>query len=288
MLQCYNDDQRLNLYMNRSITFLLLLTCFLSACAPAPENYTNLESRIIDVTNARSIFIQVDHGEVTLLASDDSRVSIDGQVLFADKLEYQVNTAQDQIVIKVFTHRDDRLSPPLRLFVHVPKQLQVKVETDKASVLVQRYQGNLEVDSISGNITVEQMSGGLTAYSNRGNISVQDSSGIISIVGNYGALTMQNTSGETSASTIMGNVLFDGLIQAGDNVRLEADHGSVSVNMTADSAPGIQVRSTSGDVTCILPGVSSSTRTCDGTINSGSGSLSIRTVSGAVTLQLMP
>ena len=274
--------------MNRSITFLLLLTCFLSACAPAPEKYTNLESRSIDVTNAQPIFIQVDHGEVTLLASDDSRVSIDGQVLFADKLEYQVNTTQDQIVIKVFAHRDDLLSPPLRLFVHVPKQLQVKVETDKASVLVQRYQGNLEVDSISGNITVEQMSGGLTAYSNRGNISVRDSSGEISIVGNYGALTMQNTSGETSASTIMGNILFDGLIQAGDKVRLEADHGSVSVNMTADSALGIQVRSTSGDVTCILPGVSSTTRTCDGTINSGSASLSIRTVSGAVTLQLMP
>jgi len=277
----------MSLPMNRQFLLaLILLAALVSACAP--EKYTALESRVIDVVGSQSILIQVDYGEVKILGSDDSKVTIEGQVLFAEKLEYEVNTTQNQIVIKVFAHRDDLSSPPLRLFVHVPKQLQVKVETDKASVLVQGYQGDLEVDSTSGNVTVEQMTGVLTLHSNRGNISVRDSSGEIGIVGNYGALTMQNTSGETSASTIMGNILFDGLIQAGDKVRLEADHGSVSVNLSADSALGIQVRSTSGDVTCILPGISSTTRTCDGVMNPGGGSLSIRTVSGAVTLQLIP
>jgi DUF4097 and DUF4098 domain-containing protein YvlB len=273
--------------MNRQFPLvLILLATLVSGCTP--DKFTDMETRIIDVADSQSILIQVDYGEVTILGSDDSKVTIEGQVLFAEKLEYQVNTTQDQIVIKVFAHRDNLSSPSLRLFVHVPKQLQVKIETDKASVLVQGYQGNLRVDSTSGNITVEQMTGALTLHSNRGNISVRDSSGDLSIVGNYGALTMQNTSGETSASTIMGNILFDGLIQAGDKVRLETDHGSVSVKLTADSALGIQVRSTSGDVTCILPGISSTTRTCDGAMNFGGGSLSIRTVSGAVTIQLMP
>jgi DUF4097 and DUF4098 domain-containing protein YvlB len=277
----------MSLLTNRQFPLMLILLAMLvSACAP--DKFTDIESRIIDVADSQSILVQVDYGEVTILGSDDSKVTIEGQVLFAEKLEYQVNTIQDQIVIKVFAHRDDFSSPALRLFVHVPKQLMVKVETDKASVLVQGYQGNLRVDSTSGNVTVEQMTGALTLHSNRGNISVRDSSGDLSIVGNYGALTMQNTSGETSASTIMGNILFEGLIQVEDKVRLEADHGSVSVNMSADSALGIQVRSTSGDVTCSLPGISSTTRTCDGAMNSGGGSLSIRTVSGAVTLRLTP
>jgi hypothetical protein len=72
-----DDDQQLVQYTNRSIAFLPLLTCFLSACAP--EKYPDLEPLTIDVTHIQSIFIQVDYGEVTLLASDDSRASIMGR-----------------------------------------------------------------------------------------------------------------------------------------------------------------------------------------------------------------
>jgi DUF4097 and DUF4098 domain-containing protein YvlB len=275
--------------MNRSIAFLLiLLTCSVSACVPAPEKYTDLESRIIDLTDAQSILIQVDHGEVTLLASDDSHVSIDGQILFIDELEYRVDSTEKQISVKIFSHRDDLSRVPLKIIIRLPQNRQVKIETDNASVLVQGYQGDVEIASTSGNIKLEKMTGKLTLRSNRGNVTVQDSSGVVSVVGNYGLLTLQNMSGEIAASTIMGNIAFGGLIQQGDAVRLETDHGAVSVNLSADSALSLKTRSTSGDVTCLLPGVTSSTRTCDGEMHSGGGNLSIRTVSGAVTLQLIP
>jgi DUF4097 and DUF4098 domain-containing protein YvlB len=166
--------------------------------------------------------------------------------------------------------------------------MEVKVETENASVLTQDFQGDLEVSSTAGDITAERIQGSLTLRSNRGNIIVRESSGNISVVGNYGALTVQNVSGETAVSTIMGNILFGSLIKGDDTVRLETDHGSVSVNVSADSALTLQVRSTSGDVTCMLPDMIFSTRTCDGMMHSGEGSLSIRTVSGAVTLQLIP
>jgi DUF4097 and DUF4098 domain-containing protein YvlB len=132
------------------------------------------------------------------------------------------------------------------------------------------------------------VTGEMALRSNRGNITVQESSGVVSVVGNYGRLTAQNVRGDISASTIMGNVVFEGLIQTGDTVRLETDHGAVSVNLSADSALALRVSSTSGDVTCLLPEVASSTRNCDGALRSGGGSLTIRTVSGAVSLQLLP
>jgi DUF4097 and DUF4098 domain-containing protein YvlB len=275
--------------MNRSIALLLILLTFLvSACVPAPEKYTDLESRIVDLTDAQSILIQVDHGEVILLASDDSHVSIDGQVLFVDELEYQVDSTEKQISVKIFSHRDDLSRVPLKIIMRLPRNRQVKVETDNASTLMQGYQGDVEIASTSGDIKLEQTTGKLTLRSNRGNVTVQDSSGVVSVVGNYGFLTLQNMSGEIAASTIMGNIAFSSLIQHGDAVRLETDHGAVSVNLSADSALTLKTRSTSGDVTCLLPGVTSSTRTCDGEMHSGGGSLSIRTVSGAVTLQLIP
>ena len=275
--------------MNRLIIpILILLACFIPACLPAPEQYTELESHILDAADSQSIFIQVDHGEVIVSESEDGHVEVRGRVLFADELEYQVSSVEEQILIKAEVHRIDLPNMSLRVEVRVPKDMPVKIETDGASVFVSNYQGDLEAASTSGNITIEQMTGRMTLRSNRGDIIVRKSSGIISVVGNYGALNVQNVHGETAVSTIMGNVVFDGLIQAGDVVRLETDHGSVSVNLSRDSALSLQVRSTSGDVTCMLPDISSSTRSCDGKIGSGDGALKIRTVSGAVTMQLMP
>jgi DUF4097 and DUF4098 domain-containing protein YvlB len=277
------------LLINRWIPLFLILPLILVlACTPVPKHSTELEPRLVDATNIRSILIQVDYGEVKILESDDSFVRVNGQVSFADELDYQVDTAGSQISIVLFAHRDNPSRNPLDVVIQVPKQMQVKVETDKAFVWVQEYQGDVEVDSASGNVTVVQMTGAATLHSNRGNISVRDSLGHFSVVGNYGALTVQNASGEISVSTIMGNILFDGSIKSGDITRLETDHGSVSAHLSADSALGIQIRSTSGDVVCMLPDVISSARTCDGEINSGGGALSIRTVSGAVTVQLIP
>jgi DUF4097 and DUF4098 domain-containing protein YvlB len=225
---------------------------------------------------------------VTVLESEGDYVEVGGQVVPADKLEYQFGSTDKQVTLKILAQRGNLSNPPLQVVVHVPKQLQVKVETDNASVFVRDYQGDLEVASTSGNIRIERMAGEMTLRSNRGNITVRESSGSISVVGNYGALTIQDVNGEIGVSTIMGNVVFTGLVQAGDIVRLETDHGSVSVNLSRDSALGIQVRSTSGDVACMLPRITTTTRTCDGEIRSGGGMLSIRTVSGAVTLQLIP
>jgi len=275
--------------MNRLIVpILMLLVCFISACLPTSKQYTELETYIFDSADSQSILIEVGHGEVVILESEDDRVKVGGQVLFADEMDYQVSSTEKQISIKAHVNRNNPPDISLRVEVHVPKELLVKVESDSASVFVQNYQGNLEIASTSGNITIEEVIGEMTLRSNRGNISVRKSSGMISIVGNYGTLNVYNVHGETAVSTIMGNVVFDGLVQEDDVVRLETDHGTVSVTLKQDSALSFQVRSTSGDVTCMLPDISSSTRSCDGKIGAGDGALKIRTVSGAVTLQLTP
>jgi hypothetical protein len=267
---------------------LTLLASLIYACAPTPEKYTELESRVVDTVNAQSVLIQVDHGELTIMQSQDSHIRIDGKALFPDDVEYAVDATKEQIQIKVVTHRDRPSKVVLHLTIQIPEQMQVKVETENASVLAEDYQGDLEVSSTAGEITAERIHGNLTLRSNRGNITVHEISGEINVVGNYGALTVQNVSGETGVSTIMGNVVFDGLIESGDTVHLETDHGAVSVHLSADSALTLRARSTSGDVTCMLPDMVFSTRNCDGVMHSGVGSLSIRTVSGAITLQLTP
>jgi DUF4097 and DUF4098 domain-containing protein YvlB len=275
--------------MNRlNILAVVLLVCFVAGCQPAPKQYTELETHILDAANSESVLIQVDHGEVIVFESEDDHVEVGGQVLLADEVDYQVSSTEKQILIKADVNKTDLQDIPLRVEVHVPKGMPVKVETDSASVFAANYQGDLEVDSTSGKITIEQITGRITLWSNRGDIIVRKSSGNINAAGNYGALNVQNVHGETAVSTIMGNVLFEGLIQSGDFVRLETDHGPVSVNLNQDSDLSLQVGSISGDVACMAPDLSSTTRTCAGQIGAGGGMLKIKTVSGAVTLQLTP
>ena len=275
--------------MNRlNILAVVLLVSFVPGCQPAPKQYTELESHILDAADTQSILVQVDHGEVIVLESEDDHVEVGGQVLLAEEMDYQVSSTEKQISIRANANRNNLQDIPLRVEVHVPKGMLVQVETESASVLASNYQGDLEVDSTSGKITIEQIIGRITIWSNRGNIIVRKSSGNINVAGNYGALNVQNVHGETAVSTIMGNVVFDGLIQAGDIVRLETDHGPVSVNLNQDSDLSLQVGSISGDVACMVPDISSTTRSCTGEIGAGEGTLKIRTVSGAVTLQLTP
>lgn len=274
--------------MKRLIPLIASLAFFIASCSAAPEDYVTLESRAVDVVNAQSVSIQLDHGEVRILQSDDSQLHVEGQVLFPDELDYQINTTEKQIFVKVLTHHAHSSKAPVLMIIRVPQGSHVQIESDTANIIARKYQGDLNVDSIAGDVTLQDVSGKMTLHSNRGNITVQDSSGILSIVGNYGALTTQDVHGETAMSTIMGNIVYEGLIAGDDVVRLEADHGAVSVTLSADSALTLHVRSTSGDVSCLLPDVKSTTRTCDGQLQSGGGSLSVRTVSGAVTLQSIP
>lgn len=267
--------------------WLVLLAGLIPACSAEPRTYSALETHTLENIHM-PIAIQMDNGQLTFSPSQDSRLTITGDVLFEKDLEYQVVSNEKEILIKLLSHHANSSQPPLRVTIDLPPQLQAKIETDRASVSAKGLQGDFEIESTSGNITLEQMTGELTVRSNRGDISVHESSGDISVVGNYGALTLQDVSGDVGVSTIMGKITYSGSIEADDQIRLEADHGSVSVNLKDDSALSFQIRSTSGDVTCLLAGTESTTRTCDGEIGSNGGSLFVRTVSGAITLRSIP
>lgn len=272
--------------MNARI-FTIFLCLLLSACT-TEKPPVQLRAHTVEIAEGQSVVIRLNEGVVTVRGGEDGQVRVGGQTLSPDQTEYNVTTLNDQIQI-IANYTGKRSSdPPVHLEVSVPNNVALTIETDSSSIVIREYAGELEAASISGNIFVEDVHGDITLRSNRGNVEVQDSVGEISVVGNYGLLALDNAQGHIGVSTIMGNVVFSGSILMGDDVRLEADHGAVSVHLSADSALGIQVRSTSGDVACMLPGVSSTTRTCDGTFGVGDGKLFIRTVSGAVTVQSLP
>ena len=93
--------------MNRlNILAVVLLVSFVPGCQPAPKQYTELESHILDAADSQSILVQVDHGEVIVLESEDDHVEVGGQVLFAEEVDYQVSSTEKQILIKAHVNRN--------------------------------------------------------------------------------------------------------------------------------------------------------------------------------------
>ena len=242
----------------------------------------------MEVNPGQLILLELDHGEATILPSEDGVIRIEGQVLYPELLGYEVNTSSAQLSIKIAAQKNSLSAPVLRLKIYVPQDRKIKIETDTASISAQAIKGELEAASTSGDITAAGFNGRLMLRSNRGDILVQESSGVIGIVGNYGTLTLENVSGESSASNIIGNITFRGLIRAGDTVRLEEDHGSILTSLAQDSDVTVKIYSTSGDVVCLVPDLETTTRSCDGRMLTGAGALAVRTVSGAVKLQYLP
>jgi hypothetical protein len=270
------------------ILVLLSSLLILPACFSAQPEYANLQTKTIDAGKTRSVLVQINSGELAIVESGSAQIEINGQALYPNSVDYEVDDLGDKIVINIQDRHRGLSKNLVRINLSVPGGVKVEVESDNASILVQGYRGELEVASISGNIIVENTTGDFTLRSNRGNVTVQNCSGKFSVVGNYGTLTLRDNEGHIGVSTIMGTVLYEGTVQKGDMVSLETDHGPIEVNLKSDSNLLLFVRSTSGDIACMVPDLSSTSRSCDGQIGLNGGTLDIRTVSGAVTLRLAP
>jgi hypothetical protein len=88
-------------------------------------------------------------------------------------------------------------------------------------------------------------------------------------------------------TTIMGTIKYSGVENAAGIVKLESDHGPVEARMPENAHFDIQVRTTSGYVTCLGTGLAQTVAGCEGVIGDGTGELDIRTVSGRVDLKVI-
>jgi hypothetical protein len=275
---------RPGLAWGRAGSIVLLGWCILPACSGGRGLTAPIEARTIALSEGQALRIELAAGEVILRGGEAGLLRIEGLTADPDPHDPVTETTQSRVRIAPAGGR----TFPARLEIQVPNRVPVSIETDEASIQVLDYEGELEAESVSGDIRLERVAGAITVRSNRGGIRLTDGRGRVSVVGNYGILELKDTRGEVGVSTIMGSVVFGGLISEGDRVRLETDHGPVSVNLASDSSLILQVRSTSGDLACLLPGLAATLRTCEGAMGSAEGLLEIRTVSGGVTLQSTP
>jgi hypothetical protein len=269
---------------------ILVFACLLLSACTAPPVFVDLEPLSLQLKEGQTILVKVvGAGDVSAEGDADTEVRVVVQTINPEHTDFQVISTNDQIMIIVNYNGFGSYEVPIRLNLHAPSKSDLRIEADSATVTVKDFAGKLAIASVSGNILMEQVGGSVLARSNRGDVLSRNSYGTLNVVGNYGVLNIEDGSGDIGVSTIMGTIKFTGSIGGGDHVRLEADHGPIVVDLHPNSSLDLQVRSNSGEIVCMITGIESSLRSCHGRIGDGEpGELNIRTVSGPVTLQMIP
>ena len=277
--------------MKPSNSILLFSTLtLLAACNQTASPVESIREEI-PLSPDHTILLEIESGDVTLVGWEAEALQIEGELLDSERLNYSISASAEQVVVTVKTNRRPLggfSSPPAVLKVQMPNDITVRVQTFDAAVTVRGLRGDLQVSSVAGDILAEEVYGTVTLASGRGDITVRQSSGQLRILGEHGTLTLQDISGTLGSSTIMGTIRYLGGPVSGDSIHLEVDHGPVEIILLTDPNLEVEIRSTSGDVTCLAPGLNIAGRTCTGTLGAGGASLSVRTVSGSISLRLSP
>ncbi|MDO9068750.1 MAG: DUF4097 family beta strand repeat-containing protein [Deltaproteobacteria bacterium] len=144
----------------------------------------------------------------------------------------------------------------------------------------------LKINTASGDIGVNGCSGGLAfqtvsgdaGISLSGNIQGQTVSGDVNI--------KSDRTGEIRIRSTSGDIQFQGPVAEGSSAAITTVSGDVSFELGADSSAAIEAATVSGDIDCELDleGLRQSNRSLSGKLSEGKGDLSIKTVSGDITI----
>ncbi len=255
----------------------------LTSCSGSENDIHILESQTYPFESGRLVDIQLDSGQVTITNGESGQVVLSGEARLPHPDDLLVTLDPDGLTIRI-----DSPGSLLNINLQVPIGTQVKVHTYIAEIRAHEYTGSLDVTSVAGDILIDHMEGLAILRVNRGDVIIEASQGEFHLPGNYGLLSLTNVSGIIEASTIMGTIRYRGRVDAADQVKLETDHGPVEAWLNPDSDVTVVVRTTTGVVDCVIPGLSPEGAGCTGQMGTGKGLLQVRTVSGEVDLKSTP
>ncbi|RPI86953.1 MAG: hypothetical protein EHM41_06690 [Chloroflexi bacterium] len=277
-------------FLSRAIVVIyLVLYSFLAvSCSSSDQLSEPIQPREIPVHPGDAVVVRVNSGQIDILGTDENVVGVEGELADPGRTEVSIENDDGHIQINAETEQSlySESEEVLNLEIQVPQGISMTVVTMNASVNIHGISGTITVDSIAGDILAEDLSGVISLRSGRGDVRVVDSSGEVRVLGEHGLLSLENLHGTVGSSTIMGTIQYNGRVVTGDDIRMEVDHGPVEIQLASNSDAVLNVTSTSGGVRC-PPGFESTARTCQGELGRGEGQITVRTVSGQVTVRFL-
>jgi hypothetical protein len=166
--------------------------------------------------------------------------------------------------VQIPTNADFRISVPRWMGLRLSGlNSDVTVDGVDAEVTAETVSGDIGLRGGKGNIRLAAMSGDVEAVGSRGRLEVSSTSGGVRIRDVEGEIRIEAVSGDieldrvsssaVQASTVSGNVLYDGTILVGGSYRLASHSGDLIVHLPDDPDVRVSVDTFSGDFDSSFP-----------------------------------
>jgi DUF4097 and DUF4098 domain-containing protein YvlB len=275
------NDQRIS-----TLLIIVVSLSFLAACSAQSSSSQSgwMRNETIPLSPGESVEITLDRAEISLQGTSGSalRIEASSNVGSADKLIVKHQAGKVVIMERSSLHS---AAGDILLQFKIPYGQSVAVDLRGGGIDLQNLTGSVNVKSISADIQAEQIEGTLWITNPRGEVHVQDSTGEIHVLGQAGGVRLINLHGATFVSTIMGQIEFAGEPRDGDRIKIESDHGGVLLRLSPQTDADLELTSAGGQIICSLPGLNEVGRDCSASLNDGSASVEVRTVSGTIRIQ---
>ena len=166
-------------------------------------------------------------------------------------------------------------------------QGEVTAETVEGSVKVSGGAGNVSLKSVQGEVTLEKARGRISLSSVNEAITATGISGDISAETVNGDVTLtQIESANTDATTVNGDITYDGTIKDGGRYRFSTHDGDLRVAVPEKAGVSVSVATFNGDFSSCFP-VQLSRKTkhrFDFTIGSGTARIELESFNGDIRL----
>ncbi|MET8700010.1 DUF4097 family beta strand repeat-containing protein [Kitasatospora sp. NPDC004723] len=175
----------------------------------------------------------------------------------------------------------------------VPAGTEVKVGTVSAATTVSGFTGHVSTQTANADVTLVGLAGQTDAKTVTGDVDAQSVAGRLQLNTVSGRLTVvAGTAEKVSANAVTGAVTLDLAGATPTEIKVKTVSGAVGVRLPSLADTKVEAGTTSGDLSSsfdeLKVGGSWGTKRLSGQLGDGRGSLSVTTVSGAVTVLQRP
>lgn len=177
--------------------------------------------------------------------------------------------------------------------VTVPRECPVNLNLMTANAVVTGLSGRVTVKSASGDVTLDGVTGAIDANTATGDVEAQGLGGSVSFSSLSGDLALAGgTVDRLVAHSVNGDITTDVNLRDGGRGQVNTVSGEVTIRLPESISATVNLTSVSGRVDAAFPGLTRQDRTMGktvtGTLGDGDASLSVNSVSGAITLLSRP
>ncbi len=166
-------------------------------------------------------------------------------------------------------------------------QAPIRAETVNGDITVKGGQGLVSLNTVEGSVTLENARGRIDVESVNADVTVRNAEGEVRAETVNGAVTLAALRSESvEATTVNGDLLYDGTIRAGGRYRLVTHNGDVTISIPAGTGARVSVSTFQGDFESDFPVTLTERRgkRFDFTLGNGGAAIDLESFQGTIRL----